>query len=270
MIYFDNAATTPPAKEVLEAYAKAAQEFFGNPAGQSPASRAAENAIKTAAGTLGGYIGSNEHEIYFTSGGTESDNTAIFGAALGRPRMKHIIATSAEHDAVLKPLQNLAAKGYETELISPGETGVPDAEKIAAAVKENTGLVCVMAVNNETGAIAPLEAIGKAIKEKNPDTLFFSDAVQGFGKIPINVKKCNLDMLSISAHKLHGLKGAGALYISEKIWKENKSSRFSPLLLGGGQQRGLRSGTEDAAKAVALAKAAALAFAPENSDRVTQ
>ncbi len=258
MIYFDNAATTKPSEGVIKKLSEELFETYGNPATGSPLGRSAEAKIKEAAKLIGRYLGAQGEEIFFTSGGTESDNWAIYGAAQAKKRTaRHIISSVAEHDAVLKPLEVLAQKGFEVELLGVDSSGRISLKELEEAIRPDTALVSIMAQNNETGVINPLAEIGSIIKELNPKTLFHTDAVQGFGKSIINVNRAKIDLLSISGHKLHAPKGSGALYI-------RKGTRILPLIIGGGQQRGFRAGTENPPMAVSLAEAAREAY--ENFD----
>ena len=250
MIYFDNAASTRPSEEVIENMAEMMRKRYANPAAQSSAGFESEKIIRSAAKTLADIINARPDEIYFTSGGTEGDNWALFGTAEGYKRDgKHIITTKTEHPAVTATAERLEELGCEVTYLDTDEKGYIDIEELKSAIRSDTILVSVIFINNETGTIQDIETIGKAIKEKNPKTLFHTDAVQAFGKIPIDVKKMNIDMLSMSAHKIHGPKGVGMFYLKNGL-------KVKPLIYGGGHQRGMRSGTENTAGASALALAA--------------
>jgi len=183
-------------------------------------------------------LGAEPERVFFTSGGTEADNWAIYSAAerLGK-RGKHIVTTAVEHHAVLHPMKKLEAQGFEVTYLKPDETGVVSVETLTAALRKDTILVSVMMVNNETGAVMPIEKMVKAVRRLSPIALFHTDAVQGFGKIPFKAKTLGADMISVSGHKVHGPKGVGALYIRPGL-------PLPPMLLGGGQEQGYRSGTE--------------------------
>ena len=197
-------------------------------------------------------------EIYFTSGGTEDDNWAIFGTAEGYKRSgKHMITTSIEHPAVSEPMERLRQKGWEVTVLDVDKNGYIDLDALRDSIREDTVLVSIILVNNEVGTIQDVAAVGKLIKEKNPNTLFHADAVQAFGKYPIDVRKMGIDMLSMSGHKIHGPKGVGFFYMK-------KGLKVRPIIYGGGQERGQRSATENTPGIVGLAKAVELAM--ENMD----
>jgi cysteine desulfurase len=213
-------------------------ENYGNPSSTHTMGRRAKAALDAARENIAGALGADVSEIYFTSGGTEADNWAVLrGAEAMSRRGRHIISTRIEHDAVLKPLAVLESSGWEVTYLQPGKSGRISAEAFASALREDTALASVILVNNETGAINPVEEMTREIKRRGFNTLFHTDAVQGFLKVPFTVKSLGADMISISAHKLHGPKGAGALYI-------RKGVRLKPLIYGGGQEREMRSGTE--------------------------
>ncbi len=255
MIYFDNAATTRALPEVAEKMTYMLCENFGNPASVSVMGLEVEKEIRKAANILANGIRAKEEEIFFTSGGTEGDNWAIYGTAEGYARAgKHLITTKIEHPAVTNPIRALQEKGYDVTWLSVDEKGYISLEELEQAIRPDTILVSVILVNNETGTIQDAEAIGKLIKQKNPNTLFHIDAVQAFGKYPIDVQKMKVDLLTMSGHKIHGPKGVGMLYM-------RKGLKVRPLLLGGGQQKGQRAGTENGAGVAALGVAAETAFA---------
>lgn len=258
MIYFDNAATTRAADEVAERVRYMLLENFGNPSAQSMMGVRAENELNDARKIMAKSINALPEEIYFTSGGTEDDNWAIFGTAEGYKRSgKHIITTSIEHPAVSEPIERLRQKGWEVTVLDVDKNGYIDLDVLRDSIREDTVLVSIILVNNEVGTIQDVAAVGKLIKEKNPKTLFHVDAVQAFGKYPIDVRKMNIDMLSMSGHKIHGPKGVGFFYMK-------KGLKVRPIIYGGGQERGQRSATENTPGIAGLAKAVELAM--ENMD----
>ena len=259
MIYFDNAATTRAADEVAERVRYMLLENFGNPSAQSMMGVRAENELNDARKIMAKSINALPEEIYFTSGGTEDDNWAIFGTAEGYKRSgKHIITTSIEHPAVAEPMERLRQKGWDITVLDVDKNGYIDLDALRDSIREDTVLVSVILVNNEVGTIQDAAAVGKLIKEKNPNTLFHADAVQAFGKYPIDVRKMNIDMLSMSGHKIHGPKGVGFFYMK-------KGLKVRPIIYGGGQERGQRSATENTPGIVGLAKAVELAM--ENMEK---
>ncbi|MBR5979361.1 MAG: cysteine desulfurase [Oscillospiraceae bacterium] len=253
-IYLDNAATTRCCSEAVEAMERVLREDYGNPSSMHRKGFEAEKIWKGAMKTLADTLAVTPEEIVFTSGGTESDNMAILGIArtLAR-RGKHIITSAVEHAAVANTAASLERDGYEITVLPVDGLGLVDPEEVKRAMREDTILVSVMAVNNETGSVQRLEEIGKAVKSEGASACFHTDAVQGYGKIDIDVKKCGIDLLSVSGHKLHGPKGTGFLYVKKGI-------RLEPIMYGGGQQGGLRSGTMNVPGAAGLAAAAARAF----------
>lgn len=258
MIYFDNAATTRAADEVAERVRYMLLENFGNPSAQSMMGVRAENELNDARKIMAKSINALPEEIYFTSGGTEDDNWAIFGTAEGYKRSgKHMITTSIEHPAVYEPMERLRQKGWEVTDLDVDKNGYIDLDALRDSIREDTVLVSIILVNNEVGTIQDVAAVGKLIKEKNPNTLFHVDAVQAFGKYPIDVRKMNIDMLSMSGHKIHGPKGVGFFYMK-------KGLKVRPIIYGGGQERGQRSATENTPGIAGLAKAVELAM--ENMD----
>ena len=258
MIYFDNAATTRAADEVAERVRYMLLENFGNPSAQSMMGVRAENELNDARKIMAKSINALPEEIYFTSGGTEDDNWAIFGTAEGYKRSgKHIITTSIEHPAVAEPMERLRQKGWEVTVLDVDKNGYIDLDALRDSIRDDTVLVSIILVNNEVGTIQDASAVGKLIKEKNPNTLFHADAVQAFGKYPIDVRKMNIDMLSMSGHKIHGPKGVGFFYMK-------KGLKVRPIIYGGGQERGQRSATENTPGIAGLAKAVELAM--ENMD----
>lgn len=258
MIYFDNAATTRAADEVAERVRYMLLENFGNPSAQSMMGVRAENELNDARKIMAKSINALPEEIYFTSGGTEDDNWAIFGTAEGYKRSgKHIITTSIEHPAVSEPIERLRQKGWDITVLDVDKNGYIDLDALRDSIREDTVLVSIILVNNEVGTIQDASAVGKLIKEKNPKTLFHVDAVQAFGKYPIDVRKMGIDMLSMSGHKIHGPKGVGFFYMK-------KGLKVRPIIYGGGQERGQRSATENTPGIAGLAKAVELAM--ENMD----
>lgn len=258
MIYFDNAATTRAADEVAERVRYMLLENFGNPSAQSMMGVRAENELNDARKIMAKSINALPEEIYFTSGGTEDDNWAIFGTAEGYKRSgKHIITTSIEHPAVSEPMERLRQKGWEITVLDVDKNGYIDLDALRDSIRDDTVLVSTILINNEVGTIQDASAVGKLIKEKNPNTLFHVDAVQAFGKYPIDVRKMGIDMLSMSGHKIHGPKGVGFFYMK-------KGLKVRPIIYGGGQERGQRSATENTPGIAGLAKAVELAM--ENMD----
>lgn len=249
MIYFDNAATTRALDEVADKVKYMLLENFGNPSSQNMAGVNAENEVIKARKIIAASINAEPDEIYFTSGGTESDNWAIFGTAKGYIRSgKHMITTAIEHPAVLQPMRELEKNGWDITILGVDENGYINIDELKAAIREDTVLVSTILINNETGTIQNAEEISKAIKSVNPHTLYHVDAVQAYGKYPINVKKMGIDMLSVSGHKVHGPKGVGFFYMK-------KGLKVKPIIFGGGHERGLRSGTENTPSIVGLAEA---------------
>lgn len=258
MIYFDNAATTRAADEVAERVRYMLLENFGNPSAQSMMGVRAENELNDARKIMAKSINALPEEIYFTSGGTEDDNWAIFGTAEGYKRSgKHIITTSIEHPAVSEPMERLRQKGWDITVLDVDKNGYIDLDALRDSIRDDTVLVSTILINNEVGTIQDAAAVGKLIKEKNPNTLFHVDAVQAFGKYPIDVRKMGIDMLSMSGHKIHGPKGVGFFYMK-------KGLKVRPIIYGGGQERGQRSATENTPGIAGLAKAVELAM--ENMD----
>ncbi|MBQ7562416.1 MAG: cysteine desulfurase [Lachnospiraceae bacterium] len=263
-VYLDNSATTRCADEVREYMDELLDVTYGNPSSMHNMGFEAEKAVRRAREIIAGSLKVSEQEILFTSGGTESDNLSILGVARNNSNLRrgrHLISTRIEHPAILMPLRELSEQGYEVTLLEVDSYGRVSPEALRAALRENTILVSVMHTNNEIGSVQPLEELAAVIKEKNPETLFHVDAVQGYGKSRIYPKKSGIDLLSVSAHKLHGPKGVGFLYINGYSGKPNVGRvKLTPLLFGGGQQGGLRSGTENVQGIAGMGKAVDLVF----------
>ena len=253
MIYLDNAATTPVPAAVADAMYEVLTQHFGNPSSQYPAGQEMKKAVEGWRAVVAGALHCPPERLYFTSCGTESDNWAIQAAVWqGRHIGKHIITTAVEHSAVLEPCRWLTQQGYEVTYLKPDRTGHVTVEQVASALREDTVLVSMMLVNNETGCVFPVKETAQLLRERNSRALLHCDAVQGFLKVPCDPEGWGVDMMSLSAHKLGGPKGVGALYISDRF------RNVRPLLPGGGQERGLRSGTEATAQIAGFAKAVAL------------
>ena len=252
--YFDNSATTRCYPEVAEIVVKTMTEDFGNPSAMHLKGVEAEKYVREAAQTLAKILKVHEKEIIFTSGGTESNNLALFGGADANKRSgNHIITTSVEHAAVGQPAERLEQMGYEVTIVPVDHRGVVQLEALEKALRPDTILVSTMYVNNEVGAVMPVEEIAKLVHEKSPKALYHVDAIQAFGKYRIYPKKAGIDMLSVSSHKIHGPKGVGFLYINEK-------ARIQPQILGGGQQAGMRSGTDNVPGIAGLGVAAKMVY----------
>lgn len=240
MIYLDNSATTKPSKACLDAMTDALTENFGNPSSLYKIGLDAEKIVKHAREVIAASIGADLSEVYFTSCGSESDDTAIFGAWNARKKQgKRIITTAVEHPAVLRCFEKLEQEGADVKYIPVLKDGNLDMDAFKKLLNEDTIFVSVMHVNNETGAIFPIEEISKEVR-KYPNIIFHSDCVQSYGKIPLDVNKMGVDMISLSGHKVHASKGIGALYVRKGI-------HIPPYILGGGQEAGFRSGTENVA-----------------------
>lgn len=246
MIYFDNSATTKPYKEALSTYVKVNEQFFGNPSSLHHLGLQAERLLFESRKQMASLLGTEAENIIFTSGGTEANNLAIKGTALANMhRGRHIITQQTEHPSVINACQQLEEHGFRVSYLPVDSHGQVSAEDVAAALTNETVLVSIMHVNNETGAIQPIQEIAKLLKNE-PQVLFHVDDVQGRGKVPLNLE--NIDLCTLSAHKFHGLKGNGVLY-------KKKGVKLSALLSGGNQESGFRSGTENAGGVAAMAKA---------------
>lgn len=259
-IYLDNSATTKCFDEVAQVVARMMTEEYGNPSSMHLKGIKAEQYVKQATEVIAKTLKVSEKEIFYTSGGTESDNMAIIGTAMANYRAgKHIVTTPMEHPAVGQCMKYLEKEGFEITYLKPDSSGCISLNDLENSIRKDTILVSVMAVNNEIGTIQPIEKAGEIIKRKNPNTLFHVDAVQGYGKMEIYPRKWKIDMLSVSGHKIHGPKGVGFLYINDKV-------KIKPIILGGGQQKNMRSGTENVPGIVGLAKAAELVYANMECD----
>lgn len=258
LIYADNAATTAVSKKAVEAMLPYFTQQYGNASSIHTAGQMANKAMQEARADISNILGCEPKELIFTSGGSESDNQAIVSAALldAKKGKKHIISSKIEHHAVLHVLDKLKKEGYDITLLDVSPEGIVSAADVEAAIREDTALVTIMFANNEIGTLQPIAEIGEICKKHG--VIFHTDAVQAVGHVPINVKEMNIDMLSFSAHKFHGPKGIGGLYVRKGI-------RLSPLIEGGAQERGLRAGTENVAAIVGMA--AALKEQVENMDK---
>lgn len=248
--YFDNSATTRVLDSVKDIVVKTMTEDYGNAAAKHRKGMEAENYIKEARKEIARTLKAGEKEILFTSGGSESNNMALIGAAFANQRAgRHIISTSIEHPSVYNPLGYLEGQGFEVTILQVNQDGHISLEELEKAVRPDTILVSVMYVNNEIGAVEPIGEISRIVKGKNPDTLLHVDAIQAYGKFTIRPKKQGIDLMSVSGHKIHGPKGVGFLYI-------NSGVKIKPLIYGGGQQWNLRSGTENVPGVAGLGAAA--------------
>ncbi len=250
LIYLDNAATTPPFSEVLEVMSQTAREYFGNPSSSHKLGLEAAEALKRHRATLAGVLKCRVEEIVFTGGGSEADNLAIFGAA-GASRKKSIVVSAVEHSAVYQSARELERRGYVMKVAPVDRQGRVDEEALLALVDDDTFLVSVMWANNEIGTLQPVKQLARAVKRKSPEALFHTDAVQALGKTPIDLGDGVLDLVAFGAHKLHGPRGAGALYVKRGL-------RLVPHIFGGGQEAGVRAGTENLAGIAGFALAASM------------
>ncbi len=253
-VYLDNAASTRVSKPVIELMNKAMDEDYANPSAKHLKGMEAEKYLKEAAAKIAKTMKVSEKELVFTSGGTESNNMALIGAAMARQRYgKHIISTAIEHSAVHQVLVYLADLGFEYSILKVDEKGQISLEELKSLLRADTILVSVMYVNNEIGAVQDIKAIADIVHGYNKDIYMHTDAIQAYGKFKIFPKKEGIDLLSVSAHKLHGPKGSGFLYIDERV-------NIKPIIYGGGQQRGLRSGTLNIPGIAGLGEAAKEAY----------
>lgn len=248
--YLDNSATTRVSYGVMDIVIKTMREDYGNPSSLHMKGYEAEKYLKEAKETIARTLKVSEKEIIFTSGGTESNNMALMGISRAYVRQgKHIITTCIEHASVSAPMKCLEDMGYEVTYLPVDSHGRIDLNELAMAIREDTILVSIMYVNNEIGSVQPIQEIGKIIKEKNPNTIFHVDAIQAYGKYKIFPKKMGVDALSVSGHKFHGPKGIGFLYVGQNV-------KIKPLIYGGGQQKGMRSGTDNVSGIAGISVAA--------------
>jgi len=250
--YLDNGATTKPSEEVIDVMVKSMREYYGNPSSLHRKGVEIERLMKKARRQVARALGADEGEIYFTSGGTESNNLAILGALEGNKRKgNHIITTKIEHPSVLNVFNILERKGYDVSYLSVDGNGLIDIEELENTIRNDTALISIMYVNNEVGTIQPISEIAKIISKRKNKPLFHVDAIQAFGKVRLNVKKLKVDLISISGHKIHGPKGIGALYVKKGV-------KLESIVFGGNQELGLRSGTENVPGILGLGQAAEL------------
>ncbi|MBR1658971.1 MAG: cysteine desulfurase, partial [Oscillospiraceae bacterium] len=260
-IYLDNAATTRVCPAAADAAMEAMTLIYANPSAPHRMGREAKALLENARRDVALGLGCAAEELYFTSGGTEGDNWAILrGAEYNRRHGTHVISSAAEHPAVLKTLEHLEGRGFSVTLLRPDKQGRIAPEAVEAALREDTCLVSLMLVNNETGAVSDLAEISRSVRAKNPHTLLHTDAVQAFLKLPFSPAGLGVDLLTVSAHKVHAPKGAGALYV-------RKGLKLPPLLHGGGQEGGHRSGTEATPAIAGFAAAVREALPPLEKDR---
>lgn len=262
-IYLDNSATTKPYKEVIDAVNEAMENLYYNPSSIYSKGVEVSKKIEIIREKIADTLNTKDKNIVFTSGGTESVNTAI-NTAVKSTRGKHIITTAYEHDCTLKSLKKLETEGYEITYVKPRD-GEIKIEDIIAEINEKTVLVTVMHVNNEIGNIIDIYSLGREIKKQNPNIYFHIDAVQSYMKLKIDVQKANADFLSISGHKIHGIKGTGVLFVKD-------TQKFQPLIYGGGQEKGYRSGTENTVGIFALGSAVSIGHSnfDENVSRISE
>ena len=260
--YLDNSATTQVCQEAADAAYRMMRENYGNPSSLHKIGIQAETAVEEARGIIADALNVQPKTIYFTSGGTEANNTALFGTAQAlRRRGDRVIVSAVEHSSVYESAKRLGELGYDVQFAPVTDRGVVDIDALKALLTDKTILVSIMTVNNETGAIQPIERIAKLVHKNCPEALFHSDAVQAFGKMSVKPKKWGVDLMSVSAHKIHGAKGCGALYIRE-------GARILPLLYGGEQQKKLRPGTESAPLIAAFATAVGFLNLSQNADHI--
>lgn len=252
--YFDNSATTCCSEGVKELMVRALTEDYGNPSSLHVKGMEGENYIRDARDKICKTLKAKGSELIFTSGGTESDNLAIIGAAMANRRSgNHLITTRIEHPAVTAPMKFLEEQGFQVTYLDVDKDGIISLEELEAAVTENTILASIMYVNNEIGAVEPIAQAAQIIKKKNPQALFHVDAIQAYGKYVIYPGRMGIDLMSVSGHKIHGPKGSGFLYVKEK-------TKLKPIFFGGGQQRNMRSGTENVPGIAGLGQAAKEAY----------
>ena len=265
MIYLDNSATTKPCAEAVEAVTAAMTENWGNPSALYDFGIDTARQLRTARHQVAAAMGAEPDRIFFTSGGTEADNWAIFGSAkrMGK-RGKHIITTAIEHHAVLNCMKELEAQGFEVTYLKPDKQGTVTLDALKEALRKDTIFVSIMMVNNEVGSVMPIAQMAKLTHRICPDAIFHTDAVQGFLKIPFAAKALGADLISVSSHKVHGPKGVGALYISPRL------KSFPTQMLGGGQENGYRSGTEGTPAIFGFAAACAAVGATFRADSLRE
>lgn len=248
MIYFDNGATTKPYKEVVDTFVKVSTNFFGNPSSLHTLGKEAERLLSHAREQIANLLNVKASELVFTSGGTEGNNLAVKGVArYYKKRGMHLITSTIEHSATLNAFKQLEEEGFHVTYLKPNEEGIITEQQVKDALTDETILVSLVHVNNETGSIFPIEKIGKVISDY-PKVLFHVDHVQGLCKVPLNFYSSHIDLCSMSAHKFHGLKGSGILFVKDGV-------QLHPLFTGGSQENNLRAGTENVAGIVAMAKA---------------
>ena len=265
MIYLDNSATTRPCAEAVEAMMNAMTANWGNPSALYNFGIDTARQLKTARHTVAAALGAEPDRVFFTSGGTEADNWAIFSTArrYGK-KNKHIITTAIEHHAILHCMKELEAQGFEVTYLQPDETGTITVDTLKAALRKDTILVSIMMVNNEVGSVMPIERMAKITHKLCPDAIFHTDAVQGFLKVPFAAKTLGADLISISSHKVHGPKGVGALYIAPRL------KSFPAFIHGGGQEGNFRSGTEGTPAIFSFAAACAAGSASFKEDIIKE
>ena len=262
--YLDNSATTQVCQEAADAAYRMMRENYGNPSSLHKVGIRAETAVEEARGIIADALNVQPKTIFFTSGGTEANNTALFGAAQAlRRRGDRVIVSAVEHSSVYESANRLGELGFDVQFAPVTNRGVVDIDALKALLTDKTILVSIMTVNNETGAVQPIEQIAKLVHKNCPEALFHSDAVQAFGKLPVKPKKWGVDLMSVSAHKIHGAKGCGALYIRD-------GARILPLLYGGEQQKKLRPGTESAPLIAAFATAVGFLNLSQNADHIRE
>ncbi|WP_458412212.1 cysteine desulfurase family protein [Schinkia sp. CFF1] len=263
MIYFDNSATTKPYQEVMDSFLKVSNQYFGNPSSLHSLGIEAEKLLSQSRSLAASLLGVKPSEIVFTSGGTEGNNLAVKGTAFQYiNRGKHLITTSIEHPSVLEAFKQLESLGYTVSYLDVDKNGRIDLEQLKQTLRNDTILVSIIHVNNELGTIQPVKEVGEILKEY-PKIVFHVDHVQGIGKVPLDLKDAGVDLCTISGHKFHALRGTGILYIRDGL-------KIASMASGGGQEMGIRSGTENTAGIVAMTKALRLTFDKEKSGGTTR
>ncbi|MCX7749711.1 MAG: cysteine desulfurase [Clostridia bacterium] len=263
-VYFDNSATTRPLDEVIDYMGDVYRNIYGNPSSLHRKGIEAERLVKKAREQIAASLGVESREIYFASGGTESNNLAIRGFLEANPRKgKHIITTTIEHPSVLEVYKYLEKNGYHVDYLDVDSNGMIDLESLRSCIRKDTALLSIILVNNETGSIQPVEEIVRVKNSINRETVIHMDAVQAYGKLKINPKKLGIDLLTVSSHKIHGPKGLGALFVDKGI-------KMKPILFGGGQEFNIRSGTENVAGISGFGLASEIVFRnlQEHSEKV--